>query len=224
MGRSLGPKGPAPSSASRASRSASGSLTPTSAPNRPMNILPFTYAPRLPNIGLTSTRGSSGTSERNTSFSASVGLGISTITPPDQGSASGLLHVGDEPAVQRCERAPVPLEGGQQTFGVQGEVGGLVVVGEQGAVAQEPCRRPVGVGRVTGRHLLVGLAVDRVAGLLDACDRVDQLGSGGVVDDGGPEPAQRGLVEAVAAGADPDDVGRDPHEQPRHGGLALSVP
>ena len=39
-------------------------------------MFPFTNAPRLPNIGLTSTRGSSGTPERNRSLSASVGFGI----------------------------------------------------------------------------------------------------------------------------------------------------
>ena len=39
-------------------------------------MFPCTNAPRLPNIGFTSTRASSGTSERNRSLSASVGLGI----------------------------------------------------------------------------------------------------------------------------------------------------
>jgi hypothetical protein len=47
-----------------------------SAPKSPMNMLPFTKAPRLPNMGLTSTRGSAGTSDRKRSLSVSVGLGI----------------------------------------------------------------------------------------------------------------------------------------------------
>jgi hypothetical protein len=44
--------------------------------NSPMNMLPFTNAPRLPNIGLTSTRSSSGTSFSNRARSASLGFGI----------------------------------------------------------------------------------------------------------------------------------------------------
>ena len=47
MGRSSGPNGPAPSSARSRLCSLSGSLTPTSAPKRPMNMLPFTKAPSL---------------------------------------------------------------------------------------------------------------------------------------------------------------------------------
>src|ERR1700690_1088057 len=41
-----------------------------------MNMLPFTNAPRFPNIGLTSTRGSAGTSAWKRSLSESVGFGI----------------------------------------------------------------------------------------------------------------------------------------------------
>src|SRR5262245_568792 len=41
-----------------------------------MNMLPFTNAPRFPNIGFVSTSGVSGTRARNRSRSASVGLGI----------------------------------------------------------------------------------------------------------------------------------------------------
>src|SRR6185437_4431286 len=76
MGRSAGPNGPAPGTASSSSRSSSGSLTPMSGPNRPMNMLPCTNAPRFPNIGLTSTSGASGTRPLKRSRSASVGLGI----------------------------------------------------------------------------------------------------------------------------------------------------
>src|SRR5207244_13049310 len=47
-----------------------------SEPNSPMNMLPFTKAPRFPNMGLTSTRGSSGTSDWKRSLSSSVGFGI----------------------------------------------------------------------------------------------------------------------------------------------------
>src|SRR5262245_59079232 len=81
MGRSSGPKGPEPGSASsRARESSSGSLTPICWPNRPMNMLPFTKAPRLPNIGLASTPTASGTSSVNRARSASEGLGIFTAT------------------------------------------------------------------------------------------------------------------------------------------------
>src|SRR2546428_467170 len=72
IGRSAGPNGPAPSLRSSLSRSSSPSLTPTSAPKRPMNMLPFTNPPRLPNMGLTSTWGSSGTRERKYCLSSSV--------------------------------------------------------------------------------------------------------------------------------------------------------
>src|SRR4051794_418496 len=43
-----------------------------------MNMLPCTKAPRLPNIGFTSTSGASGTRSANRARSASVGLGICT--------------------------------------------------------------------------------------------------------------------------------------------------
>ena len=48
-----------------------------SGPNSPANMLPCTNAPRLPNIGLTSTSGSSGIRPRKNCLSSSVGLGIS---------------------------------------------------------------------------------------------------------------------------------------------------
>src|SRR4029453_14501594 len=81
MGRSSGPKGPEPGSASRRARdSSSGSLTPICSPNRPMNMWPFTKAPRLPNMGLASTPTSSGTSSVNRARSASEGFGIFTAT------------------------------------------------------------------------------------------------------------------------------------------------
>src|SRR5215475_9512962 len=82
MGRSSGPNGPAPGSASSRCWSSSGSLMPTSEPNRPMNMLPFTNAPRLPNIGLISTCGASGTRPVNRSRSDSVGFGIFISMPP----------------------------------------------------------------------------------------------------------------------------------------------
>jgi len=47
-------------------------------PNSPMNMLPFTNAPRLPNIGLTVTSARSGTKSWKTALSSSVGLGIFT--------------------------------------------------------------------------------------------------------------------------------------------------
>src|SRR5262249_4648203 len=48
IGRPAGPKGNPPAARS-ASRSASDNFTPTSAPKMPMNMLPFTNAPTLPN-------------------------------------------------------------------------------------------------------------------------------------------------------------------------------
>src|SRR5580693_4691545 len=62
---------------SRASGSAS--RTPTADPNSPANMLPCTNAPRLPNIGLISTSGSSAISDRKNCLSSSLGLGISTV-------------------------------------------------------------------------------------------------------------------------------------------------
>ena len=44
-------------------------------------MLPLTNAPRLPNIGFSSTRGSSGTIERRKSLSCSVGFGICIPRP-----------------------------------------------------------------------------------------------------------------------------------------------
>ena len=42
----------------------------------PANMLPFTNAPRLPNIGLMTTAGSAGIIDRNPALSCSVGFGI----------------------------------------------------------------------------------------------------------------------------------------------------
>src|SRR6266536_2450696 len=66
---------------------------PTSEPNRPMNMLPFTKAPRLPNIGLTSTPRASGTRLVKRSRSASVGFGI-FISIPLSGSEGGDAAIG----------------------------------------------------------------------------------------------------------------------------------
>src|SRR5690348_1593251 len=107
IGRSAGPKGPVPSMPSSSARPASSSRTPTAGPNSPANMLPCTNAPRLPNIGLTSTAGSSGTTDLKYSLSASLGLGISMVRSlgsawPASGRHRGLekaehgpLRVGD---------------------------------------------------------------------------------------------------------------------------------
>ena len=79
IGRSAGPNGPDPSMAASSPASASPSRTPTADPNSPANMLPCTKAPRLPNIGLISTSGSSGSSDRKNRLSSSLGLGISTV-------------------------------------------------------------------------------------------------------------------------------------------------
>ena len=76
IGRPAGPNGPAPGVASSSARSVSPSFTPTSLPNSPMNMFPFTNAPSWPNIGFTSTPAPSGTRARNRSRVSSVGLGI----------------------------------------------------------------------------------------------------------------------------------------------------
>src|SRR5215207_6710783 len=81
MGRSAGLKGPAPGSASSSDCPSGGNLRPTSLPNSPMNMLPFTKAPRLPNMGFTATPGPSGTSEVKRARSCSVALGICTASP-----------------------------------------------------------------------------------------------------------------------------------------------
>lgn len=68
--------GPLPSTAANSRRPASStSRTPIVEPNAPANMLPFTNAPRLPNIGFTTTAGSPGISARNLSLSCSVGFG-----------------------------------------------------------------------------------------------------------------------------------------------------
>src|SRR6478672_10227382 len=79
MGRSAGPNGTVRSVLSSVSLSAPESFTPTVGPKRPANMLPFTNAPRFPNIGLITTPGRSGISERKCSFSASDAFGISTV-------------------------------------------------------------------------------------------------------------------------------------------------
>src|SRR6266702_5594279 len=77
MGRSAGPKGPLPSMDASSRLSPSLSRTPTAGPNSPANMFPFTNAPRLPNMGLISTAGSSGIRPRKNCLSPSLGLGIS---------------------------------------------------------------------------------------------------------------------------------------------------
>src|SRR5579859_2106404 len=81
MGRSAGPNGPDPSMPSSSARPWSSSRTPTAGPNSPANMFPCTNAPRLPNIGLISTAGSSGSTDRKKSLSASLGFGISMVAP-----------------------------------------------------------------------------------------------------------------------------------------------
>ena len=79
IGRSSGPKEPAPGSAASCSRSAVSRRTPTSGPNRPMNMFPLTNAARLPNIGFVSTPVASGTIDLKYVLSPSDGLGIFTF-------------------------------------------------------------------------------------------------------------------------------------------------
>src|SRR6516162_5791008 len=81
IGRSAGPNGPDPSMPSSSPRAASSSRTPTAGPNSPANMFPCTNALRLPNIGLTSTDGSSGSTDLKNSLSASLGFGISIVAP-----------------------------------------------------------------------------------------------------------------------------------------------
>lgn len=72
-------------------------------------MLPFTYAPRLPNIGFTTTSGRSGTSARNRALSSSVILGISTYNLryeptdalPQQTVVHGMARAVDERDVTR---------------------------------------------------------------------------------------------------------------------------
>src|ERR1051326_8796426 len=56
--------------------SLSGNLTNSPSPNRPANMLPFTKAARLPNIGRRVTAGSPGTSLVNAALAFSLGFGI----------------------------------------------------------------------------------------------------------------------------------------------------
>src|SRR5437660_12917383 len=150
MGRSCGPKGPPPALRSFC-RSASTSFTPTSAPNRPMNMLPFTKAPRLPNMGLTSTRVSAGTRDWKRALSASLGLGIfmrlgpraqSRHTLPRQVADGRLaaghghdqrrdrsLHLGAIAARPVDVGSPQP-QAGDSVLGADDEVRALVEVGD----------------------------------------------------------------------------------------------
>src|SRR5262249_27014800 len=89
IGRSAGPNGPDPSMPSSSARAASSSRTPTAGPNNPANMFPRTNAPRLPNIGLTSTDGSSGSPDWKKSCDASLGFGISMVAPLQPGPGSG---------------------------------------------------------------------------------------------------------------------------------------
>src|SRR5713226_6718453 len=54
----------------------SGRRTKRSSPNNPANMLPFTNAARLPNIGRMVTAGSAGTSLVKAALACSLGLGI----------------------------------------------------------------------------------------------------------------------------------------------------
>src|SRR3712207_4681572 len=63
-------------------------------PNSPMNMLPFTNAARLPNIGLTSTLLCLGTRSRKRCISASVGRGICMVGTPYSISSSSRLGDG----------------------------------------------------------------------------------------------------------------------------------
>src|SRR3989442_6482933 len=54
----------------------SGSRTKRSSPNRPANMLPFTNAARLPNMGRMVTAGSTGTSFVKAALACSLGFGI----------------------------------------------------------------------------------------------------------------------------------------------------
>src|SRR4029079_4621178 len=110
IGRSGGPKGPVPGSARSSSSSAGASFTPTSGPNRPMNMLPFTKPPRLPNIGLTSTPGASGTSDRKRALSASVGFGTCISIPPSPAALASSLPPVDR---DRQGRSAAVLPGGR---------------------------------------------------------------------------------------------------------------
>src|SRR5262245_37826958 len=99
MGRSSGPNGPAPSAFNSLARASSGSFTPMSAPKRPMNMLPFTNAPRFPNIGFTSTPGAVGTNDSNRVLSASLGFGIftSSLPAPAEARSSPILRCACRP-------------------------------------------------------------------------------------------------------------------------------
>src|SRR6478752_9769627 len=96
MGRPAGPNGPLPGSALSSSSPAGSSLTPTSSPNRPAYMLPLTKAPRLPNIGLTSTPGASVTRLRKCALASSVCLGIFTRPSHHRTTGVGGVHRREE--------------------------------------------------------------------------------------------------------------------------------
>ena len=128
-----------------------------------------------------------------------------TERPAVASPGSVLLEVGDEPAVQGCEHRPVPGERGDEALAIEGELRRFVVVDEERGVAQEPgpqVRRP---GIPWGAS--VGLAAELVAGRLDAGHDAGQLRAGLRIGDSAAEGGQRTLVRAVAAGADPDQLG-----------------
>src|SRR6266571_1580309 len=95
----MGSKIPVPFSCSSSARSWSESRTDTCEPNSERNMLPFTNAARLPNIGRTLTRGSSGTRDSKYALDASSGFGSFMLTP-----ALSLGLEGRDPQGGRCTR------------------------------------------------------------------------------------------------------------------------
>src|SRR5262245_50706669 len=67
-------------------------------------MFPFTNAPRLPNIGLTSTPGASGTRPTKRSRSASVGLGIFTASTPVRGLSAAMVAASIPSSARRRSR------------------------------------------------------------------------------------------------------------------------
>src|SRR4249919_449538 len=135
IGRSAGPKGPEPPMAASSLRPASSSRTPTSAPNSPANMFPFTNAPRLPNIGLTSTAGPPGMSDLKNCLSSSLGLGISMCAfprvlvdprPPGRDSCG----FKDQPQVVEVLAVGVPDGGGHEGSHQHGEACRLAAVAQ----------------------------------------------------------------------------------------------
>src|SRR5258708_5603076 len=176
MGRSAGPNGPVPSIEAISPRPASSSRTPTSGPNRPANMFPFTNAPRLPNIGLTSTAGSSGIRDRKNSLSPSLGLGTSMACPVFGPAWSPVVRIFEvEPAARGPFRRLVAgrgvavsvLKHASQVQQVPGHERGIAV----GEVVVRAARPRVEVGRARARRPdppRVGLRRDRVPQVLQA--------------------------------------------------------